>query len=60
MRNFQNFFETLKRSFIGTFSVCMTVPLMFGPNYILVTLRLDDGRFPSHENACRWFLNRYK
>ena len=28
MRNFQDTFETLKRSFISTFSICMTVPLM--------------------------------
>ena len=34
--------------------------LMFGPNHILVTLRCDDGRYPAHENVCRWFLNRYK
>ena len=28
MRNFQDTFEIRKRSFIGTFSICMTVPLM--------------------------------
>ena len=28
MRNFQDFFETRKRSFISAFSICMTVPLM--------------------------------
>ena len=28
MRNFQDAFETLKQSFISTFSICMTVPLM--------------------------------
>ena len=33
--------------------------LMFGPNHILVTLMWDDGRYPGHENVCRWFLNRY-
>ena len=27
MRNFQDTFETRKRSFISTFSICMTVPL---------------------------------
>ena len=27
MRNFQDTFETLKRSFISLFSICMTVPL---------------------------------
>ena len=31
---------------------------MFGPNHILVTLMWDDGRYPGHENVCRWFLNR--
>ena len=29
---------------------------MFGPNHILVTLRWDDGRSPSHDNVCRWFF----
>ena len=28
MRNFQDKLETRKRSFISTFSICMTVPLM--------------------------------
>ena len=27
MRNFQETFETRKRSFISAFSICMTVPL---------------------------------
>ena len=27
MRNFQDTFETHKRSFISAFSICMTVPL---------------------------------
>ena len=27
MRNYQDIFETRKRSFISTFSICMTVPL---------------------------------
>ena len=27
MRNFQDTFETYKRTFISAFSVCMTVPL---------------------------------
>ena len=27
MRNFQDTFETNKRSFISAFSICMTVPL---------------------------------
>ena len=28
MRDFQNTFETRKRSFISAFSICITVPLM--------------------------------
>ena len=27
--------------------------LILGPNYILVTLRWDDGRSSGHENDCR-------
>ena len=27
MRDFQDAFETLKRSFISTFSICITAPL---------------------------------
>ena len=29
MQNFQDTFETRKRSFISVFSICMTVPLSF-------------------------------
>ena len=32
--------------------------LIFGPNQILETLRLDDRRCPDHENVCWWFLDR--
>ena len=34
---------------------------MFGPNHILVTLRWDDGRSPSHKNVwnLRWLLLKY-
>ena len=34
--------------------------LMFGPNYILVTLRWYDRHSPGQKNVCRWFLNRYQ
>ena len=34
--------------------------LMFEPNHILVTLRLDDGHSFGHENVYRWFLKSYK
>ena len=34
--------------------------LMFGPNLILVTLRLNDGRSHGHENVRRRILNRHK
>ena len=30
MRNFQDTFETRNRSFIGAFSICMTLPLRDG------------------------------
>ena len=29
MRSFQDTFETRKRSFIGAFPICMTVPLIY-------------------------------
>ena len=32
MRNFQDTFETHKQSFIGAFSICMTVPLRVKTN----------------------------
>ena len=34
--------------------------LMFGPNYILETLKWDDGRSPGHKNVFCFLLNRYK
>ena len=33
MQNLQDNFETLKRSFISTFSICMTVYLMISNNH---------------------------
>ena len=43
MRNFQNPFETRKRSFICAFSICMTVPLdtlNFPRRSLYITLKL--------------------
>ena len=34
MQNFQDSFETRKRSFISAFSICMTIALSF-PNIVL-------------------------
>ena len=34
MQNFQDTFETLKRSFISAYSVCMTVPLKYHNNQL--------------------------
>ena len=39
MQNFQNPFETRKRSFISAFSICMTVPL----NDDIVHIDKPDG-----------------
>ena len=36
MRNFQDTFETRKRSFISAFSICMTVPLTFINLYVTI------------------------
>ena len=36
MRNFQDFFETRKRSFIGAFSIYMTVPLILASILVFV------------------------
>ena len=33
---------------------------IFNVNHILVTLRWEEGRSPSHKNVCRWFLKRHK
>ena len=42
MRNFQDTFETRKRSFISTFSICMTVPLM--ENFIFCAVSVFQAR----------------
>ena len=36
MRNFQDTFETHKRSFISVFSICMTVPLNIVPFVLII------------------------
>ena len=41
MRNFQDIFETRKRSFISAFSICMTVPLkkwLMRPNGLMANV----------------------
>ena len=46
MRNFQDTFETNKRSFISAFSFCMTVPLMYkdvGPIILRKFIKLPGG-----------------
>ena len=57
MRNFQDIFETIKRSFISAFSVCMTVPLMsiFSVDFdnfqkIYVYSIFDNCKFVSQHN----------
>ena len=44
MQNFQDTFETRKRSFISAFFICMAVPIMF---YILgwITFRINSSIF---------------
>ena len=34
MQNFQDTFETHKRSFISAFSICMNVPLNIGTHFL--------------------------
>ena len=41
MRNFQDNFETRKRSYISAFSICMTVPLSNNLMIIVDDHRLD-------------------
>ena len=41
MRNFQDTFETRKRSFISAFSICMAVPLNLENNFCLSENRLQ-------------------
>ena len=57
MRNFQDIFETPKRSFISAFSICMTVPLMsiFSVDFdnfpkIYVYSTFDNCKFVSQHN----------
>ena len=43
MQNFEDTFETRKRSFISAFLICMTVPLketIFGQNVLLFIIAL--------------------
>ena len=50
MRNFQDTPETRKRSFISTFSICMTVPLTAAKNtcarafFVATLLKRDSGK----------------
>ena len=46
MRNFQDTFETRKRSFISAFSICMTVPLivMIATHHFQVNLQKLEGK----------------
>ena len=59
MRNFQDTFETRKRSFISTFSICMTVPLIgqLGSSWPLVyphkLLRISYQALAPIENSLR-------
>ena len=42
MQNFQNIFETRKRSFITAFSICMTLPLMFLISPVMLSFQILD------------------
>ena len=52
MRNFQDTFETRKRSFISAFSICMTVPLR--KDKVLIR----GGLQTSHRFGCK--RNQYQ
>ena len=41
MRNLQDTFETLKRSFISAFSICMTVPLIVQDMFFFCSMNFD-------------------
>ena len=48
MRNFQDTFETRKRSFVSAFSICMTIPVkyaIFFESY-MVLIRLKIKKQP--------------
>ena len=45
MQNFQDTFETPKRSFISAFSICMTVPLIDFRNCVVVENGTKFGKF---------------
>ena len=42
MRNFQDTFETRKRSFISVFSICMALPLRWTKTAIVKVLPTDE------------------
>ena len=62
MQNFQDVFETRKRSFINAFSICMTVPLksrergckILETRKIFSILRLTpcDSNYFAHDAEC--------
>ena len=56
MRNFQDAFETRKRSFISAFSICMTVPLSTNPSGILIKIKLKKKLY---EHSFNVIQNRF-
>ena len=56
MQNFQDTFETQKRTFISAFSICMSVPLSHGTK-IRTCYMLKIPCYMSH-SACRWCADK--
>ena len=57
MRNFQDTFETRKRSFISTFSICMTVPLKEElARYFINALVFSDRKSLSTSKNLRFIM----
>ena len=62
MRNFQDTFETRKRSFISAFSICMTVPLRSKLRNKYLIQKSEESRllYKKQRNVCVFLLKKAK
>ena len=62
MRNFQDTFETRKRSFISAFLICMTVPLRSKLRNKYLIQKSEESRllYKKQRNVCVFLLKKAK